>query len=85
MAKALMGHMANDHHLHLHALHSQIASLRARVRVLENELADARAGTIAAPAAESVVPLETELSALVDAERFVAAENATRAPLLSRS
>jgi len=60
MAKALMGHMANDHHLY-----AQIASLRARVRVLETQLADLQTE----PCNEAVVlPMEAELSELVDAE-----------------
>lgn len=37
MAKALMGHMATDHHLV-----SEVARLRARVRVLESELTQLR-------------------------------------------
>jgi cell division protein FtsB len=60
MAKALMGHMANDHHLY-----AQIASLRARVRVLETQLADLQTEQCN----EAVVlPMEAELSELVDAE-----------------
>jgi len=61
MAKALMGHMANDHHLY-----AQIASLRAQVRVLEAQVADLHAQQSDHTV---VLPLETELSVLIDAER----------------
>ncbi len=60
MAKALMGHMANDQHLY-----AQIASLRARVRKLEAQLAELQAEQ---PLQTVVLPLEHELSELVDAE-----------------
>jgi hypothetical protein len=79
MAKALMGHMANDH-----LLQAQIVSLRARVATLETQLAQARAalavdadlaGAVSGETGPGgcdqtiVLPLDLELSELVDHHR----------------
>lgn len=58
MAKALVGHIANDH-----LLRAEITSLRAKVRQLQTEIAELRsANVVELPTTVELSGLESELA-----------------------